>query len=86
MEKEKYSRTQDIDGNESSKRVLGFRLANVGIMMGLIYFLVSITMAILQRKFEYVFPAEIFWGFIVGGCSSIGVSLAERFSIKKSRL
>lgn len=76
---EKFKRNQDIDGNESSKRVLGFRLANIGIAMGVIYFVLGISFAIIGKELNYEFPAEIFWGFLGSGCGSIGITLFERF-------
>lgn len=73
-------RTEDESGKESSKRVLGFRLANLGIVMGMSYFVLGIIFAFIGTKLSevYEFPYEIFWGFLGTGVTSIGLTLLEK--------
>ncbi len=74
--------TQDIDGNESSKRKYGMRLLNIGLSMGAIFFLAGLIMSLFGKVFNYEFPIDIFWTFIGSGSSLLGLGLVERFGKK----
>jgi len=70
----------DIDGKESSKRKTGIRLVNVAVIIAAVYFLVGLIMALLNKKFNYNFPFEV-WLTIIGlGASLLGSTLIERFA------
>lgn len=72
----------DVDGKESSKRKNGAKLLTVGIAMAIIYFMVGIVMALVQREFNYQFPLEIWWTFMASGSGLLGITLVERFGRK----
>ena len=70
----------DINGKESSKRKTGIRLVNVAVIIAAVYFLVGLIMALLNKKFNYNFPFEV-WLTIIGlGASLLGSTLIERFA------
>ncbi len=74
--------TQDVDGNESSKRHLGIRAMNIAFAIAIIYFLAGIGMAIFEKEFVYKFPFDM-WVSILGiGASLLGITLVERFGKK----
>lgn len=75
--------TQDVDGKESSKRKYGMRLLNIGIGMGVLFFLIGLGMALFGKQLVYQFPLEIWWTFMGSGASLLGITLVERFSKRR---
>ncbi len=76
-----YKANQDIDGNTSSKRVMGILLVRVAILMAVVHWIVGLGMAIAKKQFLYEFPIDIWWTLIGLGSSLLGITLAERFGI-----
>lgn len=75
--------SKDVDGKESSKRKYGMRLLNIGIGMAVLYFLLGMFMTMIGKVFEYDFPFDIWLTFMGTGSGLLGITLVERFSVKK---
>lgn len=78
------SRLQDIDGKNSSKRVMGYRLLHIGIALALITYVLSIALSIYNYTIPHVavLMIELFFGS-GAGILGIGVPLERIFSKHK---
>ena len=79
------NKLQDINGKESSKRIMGFRLLNIGIGMALLFFVIGLGMALFSKEFIYIFPTEVWWTFMGTGAGLLGFTLFEKTKVQNEK-
>ena len=76
-------RTQDMKGNESSKRSVAFRVVNIALGMIVIDYVIGVTSAVIGREYLYELPLPIVWSLLGTGLVALGFTIPEWFNQRK---
>ena len=69
---------KDVNGKESSKRVIAFRFLNLALIMAIVYFLVVVYHGFRGTTLNVSFPFEMWYGLLALGGGAVGLTIFEK--------